>query len=605
MNSSANPGGASVPLSAVVLTDEFYRRPSRPPDYEAEARALAALAQELGHSPQSILQTLVDTSLSLCKAHSAGISLLEEKDGVFRWPAIAGEWAQHIGGTTPRDFSPCGVVLDSNSPQLFSRFDRYYPYFSAVSMPAYEALLTPFYVGEKAVGTVWVVSHHERRQFEPEDLRLLSSIGKFASATFGLLSSLEAHTRVAESLRQSEERARLALDAARLNVSKQQIAEGALRDADRLKDEFLATLSHELRNPLAPVRNAIYTLRQGLSDASVVSRLHEIIERQVTKLIRIVDDLLDISRVTQGKLELRKERVDLVTVVQGAMETIRHQVDVHGHQLSLAVSVTELWALVDPARIEQVVVNLLDNAAKYSPRRSTILISLEEHNDTAVIRVKDNGSGIPVDMLPHIFSKFAQAGQHKLQREGGHGLGLPLVRQLVDLHGGRVEAQSAGLGHGSEFTVVLPREVPSRTPVQANVLEPCLPESDPCHRVLVVDDDVDAAETTAAVARQWGHDVVTAKDGHTALEQAVRFRPDVVLLDIGLPDLSGYELAPRLRTLPGMSKTLSLVALTGYGADSDRTLAKEAGFDHHMTKPVVIEALRALLRSIAPGQAPK
>ena len=220
MHTSALPTGASAPLSAVLATEEFLQRPTRAPDYEAESRALAALAQELSSSPTCILQKLVEASLDLCRAHSSGISLLDEQDGerIFRWPAIAGVWAPHVGGTTPRDFSPCGVVLDRNSMQLFVRSDRYYSYFGAVTRPAYEALLIPFSVGGEAVGTVWVVSHDESRHFDLEDYRLLSSVGKFASAAFGLLASVEGRKQPDAELRQSEERARLALEVAQLGT---------------------------------------------------------------------------------------------------------------------------------------------------------------------------------------------------------------------------------------------------------------------------------------------------------------------------------------------------------------------------------------------------
>jgi PAS domain S-box-containing protein len=562
MRPPALPDGASLPLSAVIATEELFRRPPRTPDYKAESRVLAALAQELGSSPQSILQKLVEASLGLCRAHSAGISLLDEHDGrkIFRWPAIAGEWAPHVGGTTPRDFSPCGVVLDRNRAQLFVRFDRHYPYLSGVTRPACEALSIPFFVGGEAVGTVWVLSHDERRQFDAEDFRLLNSIGKFASAAFGLLTAWENRKQVEASLRQSEQRARLALDVARLgtwswdpqrdvidadlrcreiwgcvegatitfanlrslihpddrprieaaiaaalrpdgtgrygeelrlvhprgtvrwvaasgqtsfepagetkpavvmlgtilDITERKLAEQALKESDQHKDEFLVTLAHELRNPLAPIRNSLQILRMAKNDSEAIEEARSIMERQVGRMVRITDDLLDVSRISRGHVLLHVERIELQTAIRNAVETSQPAIQDGGHQLTVDMPSEPVLVNADEARLAQVFANLLNNAAKYTERNGHIRLKVERRGAKNVVTVKDSGVGIPAQMLTRVFEMFTQVDRSLERSQGGLGIGLHVVRRLVELHGGAVEAKSDGEGMGSEFIVTLP-----------------------------------------------------------------------------------------------------------------------------------------------------
>lgn len=417
-------GTSLVSLSSVIATEELFLRPVRSaPDYEAESQALASLADQLGNAPAGILQKLVQTALTLCRAHSAGISLLDDEHDrkIFRWPAIAGEWAPHVGGTTPRNFSPCGIVLDRQCAQLFVRFDRYYPYFREVTRPTQEALLVPFVVAGEAVGTVWVVSHDETRRFDVEDLRLLSSIAKFASAAFGLFASLE----------------------------KQRLA-------DRNKDEFLSMLAHELRNPLAALGNGLQVMRVANGATEVITRARGIMERQLDQMARLVDDLLDVDRIRMGKVRLNMGRTDVAGVVASAVESSLPDIERRGHQLAIEMPSEPLLVNADAARLSQVFSNLLSNAAKYAERSGKIRLTVTRSGPKVVVAVKDDGVGISAKMLPRVFDLFAQSDRSFETAQGGLGIGLHIARRLVQLHGGSVEARSEGEGLGSEFVVTLP-----------------------------------------------------------------------------------------------------------------------------------------------------
>lgn len=418
------PGTSLVPLSSVIATDELFLRPVlRAPDYEAESLALASLAEELGNSPAGILQKLVQASLKLCGAHSAGISLLDDEQNrtTFRWLAIAGEWASHVGETTPRNFSPCGVVLDRKCAQLFVRFDRYYPYFREVTRPAHEALLVPFLVAGEAVGSVWLVSHDETRRFDAEDLRLLTSIAKFTSAAFGLLAALDKQ-----------------------------------REGDRNKDAFLTMLAHELRGPLGALGNGLQVMSAAGAGSDTLVRVHAIMKRQLGEMARLVDDLLDVDRIRLGKLRLDVVCTNLATVVQGAVESRRPSIERRGHQLALDVPDEAILVNADAARLAQVFSNLLDNAAKYTDRGGHIRVSVARRGPKIVVAVKDDGVGISAQMLPRVFDLFAQSPRSLEKAQGGLGIGLHVTKRLVELHGGSVEARSGGECLGSEFLVTLP-----------------------------------------------------------------------------------------------------------------------------------------------------
>ncbi len=371
-----------------------------------------------------------------------------------------------------------------------------------------------------------------------------------------------------------------------------------LAEANRGKEEFMAMLSHELRNPLSPILNALAILKQIRTTDPIIRQAGGIIERQVGQMVRMVDDLLDISRITKGKLRLTKERVDLRTVMNRAADSARPLLSARQHEFSLLLPTEPLWVEGDPGRLEQVAVNLLSNAAKYTDPGGLVRMSVAREGDDAVVRVIDNGVGIPAEMLPRIFDLFTQVDTSLSRSRGGLGIGLALVRTLVEMHDGRVTAASGGLGKGSEFAVKVPMLVGAAGQVQETTLEPGTRAGQPL-RVLVVEDNIDAGDSLSMLLRLYGHEVLVARTGPTALELAATFHPALVLLDIGLPGMDGYEVARRMRADPSL-KGVTLCALTGYTpSDADRFRPQQAGFDHHFVKPVSLDTLLGLVKSLA------
>jgi PAS domain S-box-containing protein len=993
-----------VDLDSIITTAELSQRPSRPPDYAAENRALIGLTQALAHPPYGILQKLAETALTLCRAHSAGVSLLEPDGKRFFWPAVVGQWACHAGGGTPRDYGPCGTVLDRDAAQLMSHPERHFTLFASVTPLIEEALVTPFYLEGRAVGTVWIITHDQSRQFDSEDLRVMTNLGKFAAAAYqalresehryrrlfetaregilildrdtrritdanpfmtellgytreellgkelfeiGLLrdeqesqaafrrlreerfirhenlplqtkagqrlevevvanlyqengrSVIQAHIRdiaerkrAEEALRESE--ARLAIEAktmrdlydssARLqtapdlqtaleeilqssirlmradfgdvqlydaerkvlrlaalhgfdekfvesfrvvdteddtacgrairtgkrvmieyveqdelfapyreaaaaeyrsvqstplydrqgallgvlsthwraphqpseqdlltldlyarqainfiiraraekelreseerfrsyfelgligmaitsptkgmlevndeickilgyerdellkmtwaeithpddfaadvgnferviageidgyNLDKRFIRKDgrvidttisvkALRDADgavdyfvalvedvtdrkraeealreserrmqehaaeladlhRRKDEFLAMLSHELRNPLSPILNAAHILRLQKDENPLQQQARAVIERQVNQLSRLVNELLEVSRVITGTIRLRPERLDIRAVVEQAVESVSPLIDQRGHQLFVSLPAEPVWSEGDAARLEQVVINLLNNAAKYTHEGGMIWVNLQPEGDEVTLRVRDTGVGIAPELLPRIFDLFTQADRSLDRSQGGLGIGLSLTQRLVELHHGEIEAHSAGLGQGSEFIVRLPvlRTSEMDTDMASTGTAKQAAQG---WRILVVDDNVDAANMMAMMLQIYGHQAETVYSAKSALEMAVEYRPDFVVLDIGLPGMDGYEVARRLRQIHELKDT-RLIAATGYGQDADRQRSEEAGFDYHLVKPIDPEKLQTVLELL--GRLPR
>ncbi|AUX46494.1 uncharacterized protein SOCE26_080000 [Sorangium cellulosum] len=382
------------------------------------------------------------------------------------------------------------------------------------------------------------------------------------------------------------------------NISERRRAEEALKEADRRKDEFLAILAHELRNPLAPIRTGLQTLKRSPADGPEAERTLAIMERQLGHMVRLIDDLLDVSRITRGKIDLRKERIDVATVIENAVEASRPLVEAGKHTLSVALPDEPLWLDADLTRLAQVVNNLINNAAKYTPDGGRIELSVRREGREALVVVKDSGAGISGEMLPRVFEMFAQADRTLERAHGGLGVGLTLVHRLVQMHGGTVHVESEGLNRGSTFTVRLPLlDAPAKADAKP-------PESGrvkgnaPGKRVLVVDDNRDGAETLALLLEIFGHSTQIAYDGPGALEAVQTFRPDVAFLDIGLPGFSGYEVARRFREDPTLRSTV-LVALTGWGADEYRQKSREAGFDFHLTKPVQAAQVRDILSRVS------
>ena len=366
-----------------------------------------------------------------------------------------------------------------------------------------------------------------------------------------------------------------------------------LREADARKNEFLALLAHELRNPLGPIRHAVKILRARAPSPEELTWATSIIDRQTEHMTRLVDDLLDVSRITRGTIELRRERVDVAAILKAAVEASSALMERHHHQLKVTAPSQPIYVEGDVTRLTQVVTNLLDNAAKYTDPGGKVWLSGEREGDMAVIRVKDSGIGIPSEVLPRIFEMFTQAGFALDRSQGGLGVGLALVERLVRLHGGTVTAYSAGEGHGSQFAVKLPIAPAQRTAVTERT-ETELPTAGNRCRVLVVDDNVDSVDSLAMLLRMMGHEVATASDGESALTKAEEFKPDVGILDIGLPKVNGYDLAKQIRQRP-WGKDVVLVALTGWGQAQHRLRSQESGFNHHLTKPVEFDLLQQIL----------
>lgn len=403
-----------------------------------------------------------------------------------------------------------------------------------------------------------------------------------------------------------------------LQHANQQLLLAALREeersdsllrADRAKNEFVAMLAHELRNPLAAVRTGIYLLdRRAAPEDTAAHATCALLERQMRHLSRLLDDLLDVSRISQGKIDLHLERVDVVQVLGYAVAASRSLLELKGHTLSQDLPPEPVWVVADPVRLEQVVTNLLQNASKYMDAGGQVWLSLETTPGetaagvpvagAALIRVRDTGIGISPEALLHIFDLFVQANPTSVSGLGGLGIGLTLVKRLVELHGGSVKARSAGLGQGSEFRVQLPLllETP-KTALPGEPLEEPVSAQSAAHgglSILLVEDNVAAAVTLAEVLESWGHEARLAHSGELALAAAAAARPDVVLLDIGLPGMDGYAVARLLRAHPELNDVL-LIALTGYGQEADRQRSRDAGIDHHLAKPVDLDALRRVL----------
>lgn len=371
----------------------------------------------------------------------------------------------------------------------------------------------------------------------------------------------------------------------------------ALAEADRRKDEFLAVLGHELRNPLAPLAYAVDLLAPRVAGDQHLTEIHGVVRRQVEQLGRLSDDLLDLSRIAQGKIELRKETLDLGAVARQAAETSAPHMNARRHRFDVAIAAEPLWVEADRARLVQIVVNLLNNAAKYTEHGGRVSLTVEREAVEAVLRVRDTGIGIPPAVLPHVFEWFTQ-GEWSLEHErGGLGIGLALVRRLVELHGGSITAVSAGEGQGSEFAVRLPlvSAVPPASAGRADSPR-AEPHPTPARRVLVVEDHEDVAKMFRLCLTARGHEVQVTHDGPAALRAAVEFRPEAVLLDIGLPGMDGREVARRLRQLPEMADVL-LVALTGYAHEEERRRCLDSGFDVHLVKPVALDTLEAVLQN--------
>ena len=456
-------------------------------------------------------------------------------------------------------------VLDSGKPETIER-DPGGPSASRIALPrglaVHTLMLVPLLVRGRKLGVLALGLDGAARRFDSDALAMVTDL-----ATRGAT----------------------ALDNALLFRK--------IQDEDQRKNEFLAMLAHELRNPLAPISNAVHILRVSEDDPSKIAWARELIARQLKQLVRLVDDLLDVSRITRGKIELKIETVDVAQVVAAAIETSKPNIDAQRHALSLQLPSEPMQLVGDFARVAQILSNVVNNAAKYTPKGGRISLSAAREGGEIVFRVRDSGVGIPPEFLTSIFDPFTQVDRTLARSHGGLGIGLTLVRRLVEMQNGRVSVRSEGRNRGSEFTVRLPAAETAKAPASEAIETPATQPSPAGLRVLVVDDNRDVADSTASIMRMNGCDVHVAYDGKAALESVQRLRPDAVLLDIGLPAIDGYLVAEHIRAQPENGRTM-IVAVSGYGQEQDRVRSKSVGFDYHVVKPIDPNVLAGLVGSL-------
>ena len=563
-------GGQALSISGVCVDITSRMKSDRDRAFLAQASAELANLSELQDTLDKIARLAVPYLADWCAVH-----MLDE-DGTLNRVAVAhvnpekAQLAREFQRRSPpsRDNrDPAWSVLEAGKAQLVQEISDETLH-GAVADPEYletvESLGLRSYIGApltvqgRTAGVIVFVAADSGRHYEEGDLALAEDLAR---------------------------RAAVAIENAKLLR--------ALKDSDRAKDVFLATLAHELRSPLAPIRHGVSLIQLSAGSTGRIMEVAGIIERQLAQLTRLVEDLLDVSRINTGKIEMKKESTNLVTILNSAIETARPNIEAAQHRLSMVFSSDPTSLHADPVRLAQVFANLLNNAAKYTPPGGDIRVQVQSHDDRLEVRVRDSGIGIPQEMLGSVFKLFTQVTHPAERRQGGLGIGLSLVEGLVKLHGGSVQAFSEGPGHGSEFVVTLPR---AESAPQPQAPPPAVPEtpSRPAagsRRILVVDDSGDAAQMVADLLEMFGSTVAVAHDGTSAVEKTREFRPDVVLLDIGLPDINGYEVARRIRKLEGVRQPM-LVALTGWGQLADKKQAEHAGFDQHWTKPVDTAKLR-------------
>ncbi|MBV8495448.1 MAG: PAS domain S-box protein [Gammaproteobacteria bacterium] len=526
------------------------------------------------------LEEMLAATIELLGADKGKVQLLDPERAVLRIAAHRGfqpAFLQFFSEVSAADDSGSARTLRSGARTIIEDVETdaaYAPYREAARAAGYRAVVSAPLISANGAA-LGVISTHFREPHRPteQELRRLDVYLRQASDFIQRL-------KLEEGLRRSEE---------------------ALRDADRRKDEFLALLAHELRNPLAPIRYALATAKKAGRTLAQKARAEEVIERQVAHMSRLLDDLLDISRITHGTMELKKARTDLASIVGAAVETARPIIDSKRHKLQVELPRQPLELEADAVRLAQVFSNLLINAAKYTEPGGRIELRGAHHAGVLTVSVRDDGMGISAEQMPRLFTLFSQAQASDADREAGLGIGLALVRGLVQLHGGDVSARSAGVGEGSEFTVRLPIDPSQAAALIKSDLKG--PENTRALRVLVVDDSEDAADTCAILLELSGHSVRTAYTAHRALEVAERFRPQALLLDIGLPDLDGYQLARRIRTT-AWGEHATIIAVTGWGQEQDKSRAFEAGFDHHLTKPIAPEVMARLLSAVPTQSVP-
>ncbi|MFL9863459.1 ATP-binding protein [Paraburkholderia fungorum] len=532
-----------------------------------------ALARVQAGPRSEFLQAIADTALSLCHADSAGISLVEGPDDkrVFRWFAVAGLCAELRGKTTTWDECPCGVTLESGAPQLFIDPQAQFPClrFPGVNVP--EGIVVPIPADNGALGAIWVMSHAEDRRFDLEDVRLLSNLAVFAGSGLTIVNA-----------RDSGE------------------------ESDRRHNEFIAMLSHELRNPMTPIDGAISAAKRLCAEDERAVEVLTVAQRQMRHLRTLVDDLLDAARLKHGKLAIKHSDTSLSEIVFDAVTAIRHHIVSRRHTLKITGLDEPIYVRADHVRLSQVLGNLLSNAAKYTPVGGTIELDVRvEANDSSeesaglvMIDVADNGMGIDSAVQPHVFELFAQSAHGHARSEGGLGIGLAVAKRMVELHCGTIALKSEGAGKGTVVTLRLPiLRMAADTDGAARKVSGVTAEP---ARLLLVDDNQDVLRALSTLLELEGHEVTTSDNGRDAIRLMSEKHPEVAIVDVGMPDLDGFEVARTVRLNRGLDDMV-LVALTGYASESDKSRALAAGFDFHLTKPLSLDKLQYILANRAGG----
>lgn len=568
----------------MLATEMLDARPHRAPDYAAENAALHNLAKALGASDAVMLQTLVDMALALCCAGSAGISLRDRnvtQHSTFRWVAVSGRCAAYVDRILPSNESPAGVTLELDSPQLFASPKHQFACLTDIDPEITEELVVPVPGTPEPWGALWVMSHDETHCFDNEHRRILTSLANFTCAALSIKqANADAEARAAEA----------------------EAARRALAEAEANKDNFIALVGHELRGPLAPVDSALAAAQKLAADSPAVLSALAVANRQVAQLKRIVSDLLDASRIRTGKLAVRRTYGLLGDIVTDAMGTVRVAADKRQHRLRAEQPPYPVTVFADAGRLTQVLSNLLGNAVKYTPSGGDgeIVLRVEapdpetipEHDSTpreVIITIRDTGMGIAPELLPHVFDLFTQVPDVRMRAEGGLGVGLSVVRYLVNAHQGEIAVHSDGEGKGTEVIVRLPivcrSQVAHAAPTSHGI---------PPARILLVDDIPDATEALAILLTLDGHEVKRAQSGPEALALVEFFAPDVALIDINMPGMDGHELARLLKQCPQCAST-RLVALSGY-ASTEIAERFSDDFECYLVKPPSLEDLGEVLR---------
>ncbi|MGB8419608.1 ATP-binding protein [Paraburkholderia sp.] len=554
--------------------DLLGSRRAREPDYAAENNALVRLAKAQMGAKANLLEQIAEAALSVCDAGSAGISLVEGvgEKRQFRWLAVAGLCADLRGETTAWDECPCGVTLQSGSPQLFIRPQDHFQCLQFPGVNVTEGIVVPIPGGEAQLGAIWVMSHVDERKFDSEDVRLLSNLAVFAGAALTIVDARDSGI-----------------------------------ESDRRHSEFIAMLGHELRNPMAPIDSAIGAAKRLCADNETAVEVLTIAQRQVRHLRTLVDDLLDAARLKHGKLAIKHSDTSLNEIAFDAVTTVKHHFESRRHTLKLNGLDVPIPVRADHVRLSQVLGNILSNAAKYTPVGGTIEMTVDVDTDgvssepagLVIISVKDNGIGIDSAVQSHVFELFAQSARGHAQAEGGLGIGLAVARRMVELHEGTISLHSQGAGTGTVVTLRLPILRKASTSPQPE-------ETDNAStlgsvRLLLVDDNQDALMSLGILLELEGHNVTTSSSGRDAIRLVTEVRPEVAIVDVGMPDVDGFDVARIVRSDRSLDN-VTLVALTGYAAESDKSRALAAGFDYHLTKPLSLEKLHYILANRIGGK---